>query len=117
MQIYSLKETHAYGSIHVGASVMIITDVVAVPLERNLDRVFQGGTYEITNRYTIVTEVHLDTGAVGQTFGGDEWRYQKQIVDLVNGPFHDLLIGQDAVEFERHWDAMFHCTALDSLNR
>jgi L-alanine-DL-glutamate epimerase-like enolase superfamily enzyme len=94
-----------------------IVDVIAIPLERNLSRVFKGGTYEITNRYTVVTEVHLESGVIGQVFGGDEWRCQKEIVDLVNGPFRDLLLGQDAVDVERHWDAMFRCAALDSMNR
>lgn len=96
---------------------MRILEVVAIPLERDLSRTFKGGTYQITNRYTVVTEVHLANGIVGQTFGGDEWRCQKEIVDLVNGPFRDLLVGRDAFEIEKHWDAMFRSPALDSMNR
>jgi D-arabinonate dehydratase len=96
---------------------MKITEVQALPLERNLTRAFKGGTYEITSRYTLVTEVHLQNGIVGQTFGGDEWRWQKEIVSLINGSFRDLLIGQNVFEVERHWDNMFRSTALDSLNR
>lgn len=96
---------------------MKIKNIEAIPLERNLKSVFKGGTYEITSRYTLVTEVHTESGVIGQTFGGDEWRTQKEIVDLINGPFRELLVGENLFEVERHWDAMFRCTALDSLNR
>lgn len=96
---------------------MKIKSVQAIPLERDLDRVFQGGTYFITNRYTVVTEVVLDNGARGLMFGGDEWRWQKEIVELVNDSFADLLVGGEALDVERHWDAMFRCRALDKWNR
>jgi D-arabinonate dehydratase len=96
---------------------MRIVDVQAIPLERNLERIFQGGTYEITSRYTLVTEVLLENGVCGQTFGGDEVRYQKDIAALINGPFRDMLVGQNLPDVERHWNAMFECTALDSQNR
>jgi L-alanine-DL-glutamate epimerase-like enolase superfamily enzyme len=96
---------------------MRIKDVQAIPLEKNLDRIFQGGTYEITSRYTLVTEVWLENGVCGRTFGGDEVRYQKDIAALINGPFRDMLVGQQLPDVERHWNAMFECTALDGLNR
>lgn len=94
-----------------------IRDICAIPLERTLDKVFQGGTYAITSRYTLVTEVHLDNGVVGQIFGGDEERYQKEIASLVNGPFRSLLIGKDVFAVEQHWDEMFHCKSLGLANR
>jgi D-arabinonate dehydratase len=96
---------------------MRIADVRAIPLEKNLERTFQGGTYEITSRYTLVTEVLLENGVCGQTFGGDEVRYQRDITALVNGPLRDMLVGQDLAAFERHWNTMFECTALDATNR
>jgi D-galactarolactone cycloisomerase len=104
-----------------------IIDVEAIPLERQLDRVFTGGTYRITSRYTLVTEVRLADGTVGQTYGGDEERYQKYVVAVVNGRFRELLVGQDACDVERLWATMFDCDlpqlpnrgihALDLLNR
>jgi L-alanine-DL-glutamate epimerase-like enolase superfamily enzyme len=99
------------------SSIVKITNIEAIPLERNLEHVFKGGTYEITSRYTLVTEVHIDDGVIGQTFGGDEVKTQKEIVALINGPFRELLIGENLFDFERNWDSMFRCTALDSLNR
>jgi len=96
---------------------MRIADVRAIPLEKNLDRIFQGGTYQITSRYTLVTEVVLENGVCGQTFGGDEVRYQKDIASLINNVFRDMLVGEELADVEKHWDSMFECTALDVLNR
>lgn len=92
-------------------------DVRAIPLERRLDRVFQGGTYQIDSRYTLVVETELESGVMGKTFGGDEERYQKEIVSCINGPFRKLLLGQNVFDFEANWDAMFHCDSLDLANR
>lgn len=94
-----------------------ISEVRAIALERDLDRVFQGGTYQITNRYTLVTEVVLTNGVRGVMFGGDEWRWQKEIAALINDHFNDLLAGKDAMNVEQHWEAMFQCKALEKWNR
>jgi L-alanine-DL-glutamate epimerase-like enolase superfamily enzyme len=96
---------------------MRIREVRAIPLERDLDRVFKGGTYLITNRYTLVTEVVLSNGVRGVMFGGDEWRWQKEIAALINDEFNELLTGKSAMDIEQHWDAMFHCRALEKWNR
>lgn len=95
----------------------VIRDIRAIPLERRLDRVFHGGTYRIDSRYTLIVEVELANGKVGQTFGGDEERYQKEIAGCINGSFRNLLIGGDVFAVERHWDAMFHCESLGLENR
>src|SRR5688572_71803 len=94
-----------------------IAHVQAIPLERNLNSVFQGGTYEITSRNTLVTEVVLENGVTGCMFGGDETHYQKEITALINAEFRQMLVGQQLPDLERHWTAMFECTALDCRNR
>ena len=94
-----------------------IAELRAIPLERKLDRVFQGGTYEITSRYTLVTEVVLENGVTGCMFGGDETHYQKDITALINGEFRSMLLGQELPNVERMWSAMFDCTALEHRNR
>ena len=58
---------------------MKIKHIEAIPLVRELEQEFVGGTYRITSRYTIVTRVELDNGIVGETFGGDETMYQMDI--------------------------------------
>ncbi|MBI3668058.1 MAG: mandelate racemase/muconate lactonizing enzyme family protein [Acidobacteria bacterium] len=94
-----------------------IVEVSAIPLEKSLQKTFQGGTYRITSRYTLVTQVRLANGVVGQTFGGDEEKYQKEIAALINGHFGEKLRGQDVFDVERHWQAMFECKCLDQANR
>ena len=51
---------------------MKIAKVEAIPLKRQLEQYFDGGTYRIVNRDTIVTRVYTDKGQVGEVFGGDE---------------------------------------------
>ncbi len=94
-----------------------IIDVRAIPLELTLNRVFGGGTYAVYSRYTLVTEVRLANGALGQIYGGDEEKHQKEVARIINGPFRDLLIGQDVFDVERHWEAMFRCSSLNLVNR
>lgn len=94
-----------------------IVDVTAIPLERNLERVFGGATYTVGSRYTLVTEVRLSGGVLGQTYGGDEDKYQKEIAGIINGPFREALIGRDVFELERNWERMFWCSSLNLVNR
>ena len=63
---------------------MKIRHIEAIPLVRQLEDIFQGGTYKITSRNTIVTRVELDNGVIGETFGGDEDQYQLDVCRVVN---------------------------------
>jgi L-alanine-DL-glutamate epimerase-like enolase superfamily enzyme len=87
---------------------MKIKHIEAIPLVRELDDVFEGGTYRITSRYTIVTRVELNNGIVGETFGGDETMYQMDICRIVNEIYGPLLVGSDVTDVERHFDAMWN---------
>jgi len=95
---------------------MLITDVKAIPLVRKLEETFLGGTYQITSRNTLVCEIWTDDGIVGQAFGGDEWRYQDNIVNVIEEHFKPLLVGEDIREVEKLWERMFNLT-LDLGNR
>lgn len=86
---------------------MKITQVKAIPLVRQLPEPFLGGTYRITSRNTLVTEIHTDAGIVGQVFGGDEDRYQKQIATVIETRLAPLLIGEDPRDVEKLWEQMF----------
>lgn len=86
---------------------MHITDVRTTCLAVPLSRVFRGGTYEITVRCTIITEVLTDTGLSGCTYAGDERARQGLIADIIASRLKPLLIGQDPLEVERLWDRMF----------
>lgn len=87
--------------------MMKITDVRAIPLIRPLDEAFLGGTYRITSRNTLVTEIITDGGVVGQSFGGDEEKYQDDVAGVIEKCFKPMLIGQDAFDSEKLWEMMF----------
>ncbi len=95
---------------------MKIKHLEAIPLVRKLEDVFQGGTYKITSRNTIVTRLELDNGIVGETFGGDEDQYQLDVCRIVNDIFRPLLVGGDVREIEQHWEKMWN-TRIDLNNR
>jgi L-alanine-DL-glutamate epimerase-like enolase superfamily enzyme len=95
---------------------MKIKHIEAIPLVRQLEDIFQGGTYKITSRNTIITRIELDNGVVGETFGGDEDQYQLDVCRIVNDIFRPLLIGGDARDVEAHWEKMWQ-TRVDLNNR
>src|ERR1017187_3809151 len=95
---------------------MKIKHIEAISLVRKLEDVFEGGTYKITSRNTIVTRVELENGVVGETFGGDEDQYQFDVCRIVNDVFRPQLLGQDVRDLERLWDLMW-CTRVDLGNR
>jgi len=86
---------------------MKITQVEVIPLVRELEDVFSGGTYRIVNRNTLVTRIYTDAGIIGEAFGGDEDQTQMEIVSLIRDHFEPLLVGEDARNVERLWDKMF----------
>jgi len=95
---------------------MKITKIEVIPLVCELEEAFSGGTYRISNRNTIVTRVHTDVGIVGEAFGGDEDRWQAEVISLVRQHLAPLLIGEDVRDVERLWEMMFHSN-VDLGNR
>lgn len=87
---------------------MKITQIEVIPLVRKLESPFEGGTYRIVNRFTLVTRVHTDEGLVGEVFGGDEDMTQTEIVNLIRDHFAPMLVGEDPRDVERLWDKMFY---------
>ncbi len=95
---------------------MIIKKVQAIPLVRQLEDTFKGGTYKITSRNTIVTRIELSDGTVGETFGGDEVEYQRDVCRIVNEIYQPLVVGEDVRDLEKHWERMWS-TIIDLDNR
>jgi D-galactarolactone cycloisomerase len=89
---------------------MRIADIRTTRLAVPLSRVFRGGTYEITARCTIITEVLTDSGIGGCTYAGDERMRQDDIVHIIDRRLKPWLIGQDPLDSERLWDRMFEET-------
>ncbi len=88
---------------------MKITYIEAIPLVRKLQGTFEGGTYRIVNRNTLVTRVHTDCGIVGEVFGGDEDNWQAEVVSVIRDHFTPLLVGEDARNVQRLWQRMADC--------
>jgi D-arabinonate dehydratase len=95
---------------------MKIKHIEAIPLVRKLEDVFQGGTYQITSRNTIVTRVELENGVVGEIYGGDEDQYQLDVCRLVNDVYRPLLVGSDVRDVEANWERMWE-TRVDLEHR
>ena len=95
---------------------MKIKHIEAIPLVRELEDEFKGGTYTITSRYTLVTRVLLENGIVGEVFGGDETDYQSDIVRVINDIYGPMLVGDDVRNVESHWQRMWD-TRIDLGNR
>ena len=95
---------------------MKITKVEVIPLVRKLESPFEGGTYRIVNRFTLVTRVYTDVDIVGCTFGGDEDMTQNEIVALIRDHLAPMLVGEDPRDVERRWARMFH-SKIDLGNR
>jgi L-alanine-DL-glutamate epimerase-like enolase superfamily enzyme len=86
---------------------MKITQVEVIPLQRKLENAFEGGTYRIVNRYTIVTRIHTDAGLIGETFGGDEDFGQDKVVKIAREVLAPVLIGEDPRNVEKLWAKLF----------
>ncbi len=95
---------------------MKIDHVEIIPLDMKLEEVFKGGTYQVASRPTIVTRIYLENGIIGETYGGDEFHTQREIVDTVKNHLSPLLIGQDVRDFQRLWESMFNVN-VDLGNR
>src|SRR5438105_3218543 len=86
-----------YGRAHSGwrrwpsgkveSDTMHITRIEVIPLVRKLQDTFEGGTYRIVNRNTLVTRVHTDCGIGGEVFGGDEDMWQAEVVAVIRDHF------------------------------
>jgi D-arabinonate dehydratase len=88
---------------------MKITRIEVIPLVRKLEDTFEGGTYRIVNRNTLVTRVYTDAGISGEVFGGDEDMWQDEVVEVIRNHFAPLLVGEDARNVQRLWQKMADC--------
>src|SRR5437899_11373400 len=68
---------------------------------------FQGSHYRMRNRCTIVTRVYTSAGIVGEAYNADEDSpMQEQILQILHEEVAPRVIGLDALQTERCWEAM-----------
>jgi L-alanine-DL-glutamate epimerase-like enolase superfamily enzyme len=95
---------------------MNIDAIEVIPLDMQLDEVFKGGTYKVTSRPTIITRIILSDGTVGETYGGDEFHTQIQIINVIRDTLGPLLIGKDVRAFSALSELMLESN-IDLGNR
>nr|WP_246225160.1 mandelate racemase/muconate lactonizing enzyme family protein [Pseudochelatococcus lubricantis] len=81
-----------------------------------MEQTYSGGTYKVDSRPTIVTRVYLSNGIVGETYGGDEFHTQMEIVSVIRDHLDPLLRGEDVRDHQRLWSKLFNIN-LDLGNR
>ena len=85
---------------------MLITALETRLLAADLPIVFRAGTYEVARRSAVLCRISTDEGLRAEVCVGNEFGYSDFFFELLCGPFRDLLVGQDPLEIERHWNAM-----------
>lgn len=95
---------------------MRIESIEIIPLDIKLDEPFYGGTYVVTKRPTLIARVQLENGIIGETYGGDEFHTQREIVAVAKERLVPLLLGRDVRNATALWEAMFR-EPIDLGNR
>jgi L-alanine-DL-glutamate epimerase-like enolase superfamily enzyme len=86
------------------ADRLTIRGIETVPIRVPLGRTYQGSSYRMTHRSTIVTRVHTDEGVVGEAYAGDEDADLIEIDNIIRQEIAPRLIGEDALAVERCWE-------------
>lgn len=92
---------------------MKIRDIHTTGLQVPLPRVFEGGTYRIGSRATIITEVVTEDGPVGRMYSGDTRESDQAKVMAAIDELKPLLVGEDLLGAERLWEKMFRYAVSD----
>ncbi len=85
-----------------------IADIRIHPISVPLERAFWMSLEPYTVAAEIVVEIETDDGLVG--IGEIHGRPQGEIAGILESEFKPLLIGEDPLDHERHWEALFRLT-------
>jgi L-alanine-DL-glutamate epimerase-like enolase superfamily enzyme len=89
---------------------LTIRAVEAIPIRAPLGRTYQGSTYSMTHRATVLVRVLTDAGVVGEAYAGDEDAALERIVEVVRDELAPVLQGLDCLAVERCWEAGYPVT-------
>jgi L-alanine-DL-glutamate epimerase-like enolase superfamily enzyme len=92
---------------------MKIRDIKTTGLRVPLPKVFEGGTYSVTERATIITEVTTDEGVVGRMYTGDTRGDAQAEVRKAISEITPSVIGEELFATERIWEKMFRHAAAE----
>jgi D-galactarolactone cycloisomerase len=74
-----------------------------IPIRMKLPRVFSGSYYFMSHRCTIITRVYTKDGIVGESYNGDEFEGQQDVLDIL-AKIAPLVIGKSAMAIEDIWN-------------
>ncbi|MCY7417374.1 MAG: mandelate racemase/muconate lactonizing enzyme family protein, partial [Chloroflexi bacterium] len=90
----------------VALSDTTIESIEVIPIRVGLVRLYQGSHYQMPNRCTIVTRMRTSGGLVSEIYNADEDEPQEEIVNIIRKELAPILVGMDALDTERCWNAM-----------
>ncbi|MBB2891895.1 enolase C-terminal domain-like protein [Flexivirga oryzae] len=78
-------------------------------MEIPLDRTFEGGTYQVAKRCTVITSIRTDDSEiVGRVYNGDPRVGMSDVVGVINSVLEPMLVGQDPLLRQKLWTDMSH---------
>jgi D-galactarolactone cycloisomerase len=108
----SMKHDQASGDPERGSAsnlrrpALTIEEIETVALRVPLNRRYSGSAYSMVNRCTIITRLYTREGVVGEIYTGDTDAEQDSIVRIIHEELAPGLMGRNAMQPERCWEAM-----------
>lgn len=91
--------------------MLTIESVETIPLRVPLPFTYSGSFYRMRNRCTIVTRIRTSEGIVGEAYNADEDEpLQSEIRKILHEEIVPQVVGLDAFQTERVWEAMLPVT-------
>jgi L-alanine-DL-glutamate epimerase-like enolase superfamily enzyme len=91
--------------------VLTIESVETIPLRVPLPFTYSGSYYRMRNRCTIITRIRTSEGIVGEAYNADEDEpLQSEIRKILHEEIVPRVVGLDAFQTERVWEAMLPVT-------
>lgn len=96
--------------ISTSLDTLTIEKVEVIPIIMPLPRVFSGSNYYMSHRCTIITRIYTKEGIIGESYNGDEYEGQAEVVKILKEKLSDQLIGMNALEVEKCWETSLSST-------
>lgn len=91
--------------------MLTIESIETIPLRVPLPFTYSGSYYRMRNRCTIVTRIRTSEGIVGEAYNADEDEpLQSEIRKILHEEIVPRVVGLDAFQTERVWEAMLPVT-------
>jgi L-alanine-DL-glutamate epimerase-like enolase superfamily enzyme len=88
-----------------------IESIETIPVRVPLPFTYQGSYYRMRNRCTIITRIRMSDGIVGEAYNADEDEpLQSEIRKILHDEIVPRVVGMDALQVERVWEAMLPVT-------